>query len=273
MERYDICVYDSGVGGLNIFNNLLKKVNNKKVLYFADSIHSPYGNKSKHKLKKILISNIRYIVNSFNCKVVVLACNTATAVGLKILKKKFTNISFIGTYPNLNFERNLCDKILIIATKQTIKSKLINKIKEKNITKFGSKNLARLVENNFLNVDVLKYRFKQELKPIIKINFNKIVLGCTHYKFLENMFKETFINANIYDNTLIVTNNTLLELNKNKKNKINKLVKNKIYIKNKTKIKLIKINNNFKINKNNKIKVVSTNIFQELKIKKYLNLI
>ena len=272
MERYDICVYDSGVGGLNIFKSLLEKVNNKKILYFADSLNAPYGNKSKHKLKKILINNIRYIIQNFNCKTIVLACNTATAVGLEILKKKFQNITFVGTYPYVNCENNICDKILIIATKQTIKSKLIKSIKGNNIIKFGSKNLARLVENNFLNIDILKYRFRQELKPIIKINFNKIVLGCTHYKFLENMFKETFINAKIYDNTLIVTNNTLLELNKNKKNKINKLLKNKIYIKNKIKIEKIKINNNFKINNNNKIKVISTNIFQELKIKKYLNL-
>lgn len=267
METFDICVYDSGVGGLNIFKCIVDNIKNKKIIYYADTINSPYGNKSKHKLRKILLKNIKKIINNYNCKIIVLACNTATVVGFDLLKNKFKNNIFIGTIPNLNFNINVCDKILIIATKQTINSKLIKNIKINNIVKFGSKNLAKLVEDNFLNIDAIKYRFKQELKPILKINFNKIVLGCTHYKFLEGMFLSVFPNAQIYDNTLIVTHKVLENL-RNKNYKINKLLKNnEKYVKNNKK------EINFKINKKNKIKIISTDILQELKIKKYLNLI
>ena len=95
----NIVVVDSGLGGLNILNECKKVLPDINFIYVADSQNSPYGNKSKRKLLKIADLLVKNIINLYNPKIIVLACNTLTTVAIKHLREKYKDIYFIGTEP------------------------------------------------------------------------------------------------------------------------------------------------------------------------------
>ncbi len=198
--NFPIGFIDSGVGGASILKAVEKLLPYENFVFFADTLHAPYGNKKKRILLKIILNNVKYLVEKRNIKLLVVACNTATAVAKEEILKNFPFLPCVFVEPPLKpavEDKN--KKILVLATKRTIENNSIIK-HYKNISKACNfavetlyiSNLATLIDNQN-NVEINKV-----LKENIKENFDAIVLGCTHYNFIKNNIAKLFPNLKIY---------------------------------------------------------------------------
>lgn len=203
MKNKPILVVDSGIGGLTILFELKKMQPKCDYIYFADNKNMPYGNKPVSLIRKELIENIKFIYNKFKPQAIVLACNTATATCINILRKIFSDIEIIGTEPAIVSAINDNKKnILVMATPNTIKyNRNIKKYKD-DIDLLAIPDLAMKIEKNVDNLHKLKSELEFRLLPYIH-EIDAIVLGCTHYIFLKPILKEICSSdIKIYDGNL-----------------------------------------------------------------------
>lgn len=198
-----IGVFDSGVGGLNILNELINLIPNYDYIYYGDSKNNPYGEKDENELMKITSSIVSNLKNE-GCKVIVIACNTATTRCMKKLRKMFPELIFVGTVPAIKVA---CDhnskNTLVMATPATIESErtseLIRDYKkdDQNIYLVPCYGLANAIENEE------KEKIDEILKDIYKEykdkNIDSIVLGCTHYPNIKKEIKSYFKDAELLD--------------------------------------------------------------------------
>ena len=209
-----ILVLDSGVGGVSVLNKILKTCPNHNYIYFADSKFAPYGNKSPKRLKKHLKALIRKLTKLYDIKIVVLACNTATAICIDDLRVYFKDIIFIGIEPAIKQAYKKCKKILVLATVSTINnSKVLKKYNFDNVTLFPLKYLAKMIDDNLDNLSLLLPTLKSQFKIT---NYDGVVLGCTHYVFLKKYLKKIFKNAQFFESSMGVARrlkNILKQLN------------------------------------------------------------
>lgn len=265
MKDY-ILVIDSGLGGLSILKSLKKALPFENFIYVLDNNNSPYGNKTKdflvQNVKKIILNNMKkYII-----KLIVFACNTLTSVAIeqvreflmkqhlknlickkngiktKTLKINF-NIKIVGTEPPIKMV-NKNEETLIIATKQTIKyNKILNEnFDNENFMFVALNDIAKMLDNNFYD----RREIIQSLKnQIPNKNYKNVVLGCTHYYFLEENIKQALNNPNLkFYNSIKGVESRVKNL-LGCASKINKNInKNK---KNKQRIKIVLTKRNFKL--------------------------
>ncbi len=199
INHYPIGVFDSGLGGLSICKEIIKLLPNESIIYLADSINAPYGEKSKKEIIQFSIKNTKLLLE-LKCKAIVVACNTATTNSINVLREQF-DVPFIGIEPATKPAalKTKSGKIGILATKGTLKSDLFistsNQFrKELEILEIEGKNLVRLIEQGEL--EKTKPLLKKYLLPMINKGVDNIVLGCTHYPFLIPTIRE-FIPKNI----------------------------------------------------------------------------
>ena len=198
----NIVVVDSGLGGLNVLNECKKLLPNVNFVYIADKQNAPYGNKSKRKLLKIAFNLVDYIISKYNPKIIVIACNTMTAVTIKFLREKYKNINFVGTEPAIKPALKKYNKkeILLFATKNTNKY-------YKNIRKIQIKNLPKIIDENINNLNIINPTLKKHFCKNKYKNIKAIVLGCTHYIYLKENLKLIFgEKIEFFDNTYGVAN-------------------------------------------------------------------
>ena len=216
MTNYKIGIFDSGIGGLTILKEINKIISNENILYYADSNNNPYGNKSDEELLKITTNIVKYLKNK-NCKIIVIACNTATTRCIKNLREKFPELIFIGTEPAIKMACDLKYKnTLVLATTATIRSKsiknLISKYKnnDQQIYLQACEGLAHAIEtNNEYKIDNL---LKLYLTNYQDKNIDSIILGCTHYPYIKEKILKFFPNAKIFDSSKGVANETKKQL-------------------------------------------------------------
>lgn len=194
MNKKSIGIFDSGLGGLSVLSELKKILPNEKFIYFADSANLPYGEKSKEQL----VGFTRDILNYFksrDVKMVLMACNTSSAVTLNIVKNdyKFDILGLIDPAARFLASQNYSN-IGIMATSATINSNAyknkILKYANKNITQVACPGLVELVEGGNLDTAEAENLVRKYLEPILAQNVQKIVLGCTHYPFLSSLIEE-----------------------------------------------------------------------------------
>lgn len=183
-----IGLFDSGIGGTSIWREINLLLPNENTIYLADSKNAPYGLKSKDEIIALSIKNTEFLISK-NCKIIVVACNTATTNAIKELRSKF-DVPFIGIEPAIKPAANqsLTHKIGILATKGTLNSKLFHeKIKSytnvKIIEQIGH-GLVQLIENGSIETQEMDELLKNYLNPMINENIDYLVLGCSHYPYL-----------------------------------------------------------------------------------------
>ncbi len=205
MNNKEIGVFDSGIGGITILNELKKLLPNENFLYYADSKNNPYGNKSFDELFNIVCNIVDFLLKR-NVKLIVIACNTATTRCISMLRKKYKDVIFVGTEPAIKVA---CDKnfknTIVMATPGTINTERVhqlinNNIKnDQNIYLLPCEGLADTIE--FKTEKDIEIKINELLIPYKDKNIDSIVLGCTHYpyakKFIQNIFpKATLIDGN-----------------------------------------------------------------------------
>ncbi len=203
-----IGIIDSGIGGVTIFREILKSIPKGHFIYYSDSINNPYGDKSKKEILDILDNVVTKLID-MGCTIIVIACNTASSIGVSYLREKYRKILFIATEPayKMVHDYNPQGKTLVMATRGTIESEkfleLYHKYDNHNTILLSCIGLAELIENN---QDVRKYL--NELLGKYK-DIDNVVLGCTHYPLIKSEIKKILGDVTFYDGSKGVTKELL----------------------------------------------------------------
>jgi len=216
-----IGLFDSGIGGTSIWKEVVKLLPNESTIYLADSKNAPYGQKSTDEILALSIKNTELLISK-GCKLIIVACNTATTNAIDYLRSNY-DIPFIGIQPALK-PAALYSKtaaIGILATKGTLGSKLFEKTANeytKNITTIeqDGEGLVSLIEAGKLNSNEVYELLETYLKPMLQFNIDYLVLGCTHYPYLIPQIKRIVgENVKIIDSGEAVAKQTKSILQKN----------------------------------------------------------
>lgn len=218
MDIRKIGVFDSGIGGLTALSDLIEKFPNEDFLYLADTLNCPYGTKTKEEIENIVKKNIDYLVNQ-DVKMIIIACNTATANSYGIIK----NIPIIRIIePTVNVANASIGKLLILATNYTIDSGSYKVGLQKEAYFERCSEFVEIVEKGLMKT---KQSFDVVNHKLSKYNgkVDNVVLGCTHFGLLVDEIKESLGEINIIDSSLVLSGVVREELNKNNSNSDNKV--------------------------------------------------
>jgi glutamate racemase len=199
MNKQPIGVFDSGVGGTSIWKEIHNLLPNENTIYLADSKNSPYGPKGKDAILALSIKNTDYLINK-GCKLIVVACNTATTNAIDYLRQTY-QVPFIGIEPAIKPAalKTKTHSVGILATKGTLSSALFSKTSElftNNITVIeqDGEGIVELIESGQLHSEVMISLLKIYLKPMIDAQIDYLVLGCTHYPYLLSLLIDLLPN-------------------------------------------------------------------------------
>lgn len=208
-----IGIFDSGIGGLTVANAIAKALPKEQIIYFGDTAHLPYGDKSPDSIKYYSIRIAQFLLQQ-HCKMIVVACNTASALAYETVK------DFVGDrVPVIDVVEPVVEEIVkdkklkhigVIATKGTIKSDIYaKKIKEKNkhlsVASQATPLLASMIEEGFFNNKISRtIIFDYLSRPKIK-KIDSLILACTHYPLIRKEVEEFYHGkVKIYDNAEVV---------------------------------------------------------------------
>ena len=234
MEKQDVIgVFDSGIGGLSILRELIKEMPQENFFYIADIAHSPYGERNQEYITERIDRLSSYLINhqKFNIKTLVVACNTATAYSIDLLRKKYPNISIIGVEPALKSasKYSKTNKVGVLATYATIHSQKFKDLKASlnHHTDFICQPCNELSHSIDLgNIHLATELCKKYIKNLGQLGSNygeidSIVLGCTHYPLMSDIIQNIVgKNIKLFDTASPVAkqtkkNTTLSEKDKN----------------------------------------------------------
>lgn len=202
-----VLVFDSGIGGLSIYNEIYNKIPYLRYIYAFDNEMFPYGDKSSEFLIKRVSHIIDTIIESYSIDLAVIACNTASTICLPSLRSKFS-FPIVGVVPAIKpasiITKNKC--IGLLATKATIqRTYTSNLIKEFapdcNVKLLGLSELAYIAENKLQGIAVDMQQLEMLMQPWLNLPVipDTIVLGCTHYPFIKDELKLLFPNTTFID--------------------------------------------------------------------------
>ena len=183
-----IGLFDSGIGGTSIWKAIHELMPNENTIYLADSKNAPYGKKSKEEIIALSKKNTELLLE-LNCKIIVVACNTATTNAIKELRATY-DIPFIGIEPAIKPAANnsKTQTIGILATKGTLSSELFNKTVElyqdTTIVEQIGHGLVELIESGAIDSPEMDKLLHSYITPMIEKNIDYLVLGCSHYPYL-----------------------------------------------------------------------------------------
>lgn len=189
MKSRPIGVFDSGVGGLSVVRELRSRMPGEEIIYFADTAHVPYGNRSHEEILFLGERILDYFIQQ-EVKVVVAACNTSSAVSIPVLKERYP-IPIITVLEPGAREAALISRgrIGIMATRTTVDSQAYpRQIKMENpdllVTQVACPRFVPLVETGQIEGAEAEDAVREYLEPLLEAEIDTLVLGCTHYPFL-----------------------------------------------------------------------------------------
>ncbi len=191
----NIGIFDSGIGGLSILKYLTEKLPNYHYIYFADQAHVPYGNHTSQEIIKYSCDITDFLIEK-KCKLIVVACNTATSAAISTLRDKY-DVPFVGIEPAVKpaSENSKTGHIGVLATKVTAEGQKLHDTIERftsnvEVHTVVGDGLVELIEDGRGDSDEAEKLLRKYLKPLIEKNIDQLVLGCTHYAFLINRIKK-----------------------------------------------------------------------------------
>ena len=221
MDNRPIGVFDSGLGGLTVVRALKKLLPNESIIYFGDTARLPYGVKSNDLVKQYSIQITKFLIQK-NAKIIIIACNTATATALNILKSKFSSIPIIGVIePGVEHAilKTNNKNIGVIGTIATISSgaykESIKKIdSEIDVISKACPLFVPFVEEGWTYGAAIS-EITAHYLSIFKNNVDILILGCTHYPLLKNIISKETKHITLVDSASAVAKNTYKVLQDN----------------------------------------------------------
>ena len=181
-----IGIFDSGIGGLSVLKEMQKLMPNENYIYLADTENAPYGEKSSEDILRYSIHNTKKLVY-LGCKAIVIACNTATAVAVDVLRKEFS-IPIFGIEPAIKPAVENGGNVLILTTERTASEarfkQLVSRYQSSSNAKLFTlpvQKLVALVENGKAEMEETVDYLKSEFARFKNVKFKSCVLGCTHF--------------------------------------------------------------------------------------------
>ncbi|WP_298980462.1 glutamate racemase [uncultured Psychrobacter sp.] len=199
LNEAPIGVFDSGIGGLSVYLHLAQQLPAERYLYYADTKHVPYGNRDSQDIQVLTLTAVHWLYEQ-GCKLIVIACNSASAHALTTARERYPQIPIVGLVPALKpaVLGSLSGRVAVMATKATLEGILLNQVikevaKPNNIavSKYFDPELVPWVEAGMPIISPTALRLRQQLQQLADDGIDYLVLGCTHYPF----FKEFLLQA------------------------------------------------------------------------------
>jgi len=185
-----IGIFDSGVGGLSVLRAIRAQMPEESIIYFGDQGHIPYGPRPMEQIRNFSEAITRFLLEQ-NAKIIVVACNTASAAALKYLREKFPYIPFVGMEPAVKpaAEHTQTGRVGVLATPATFQGALYASVVERfanevELMQATCPGLVQEIERGNLSGEETSQILENALQPMLAKNIDTVVLGCTHYPFV-----------------------------------------------------------------------------------------
>lgn len=237
MDNRPIGVFDSGIGGLTVVDALAKRLPEETIVYVGDTARVPYGNKSKNRIQQYAQEIIAWLSKQ-GCKIIIVACNTASALALKGLESTFSMpiIGVIESGVNKGIQISQNYKIAVLGTAATIRSNAyverINAVKpEAFVISQACPLFVPLAEEGWTEGKIPDQIADHYLADIKKGGIDTVILGCTHYPLLKKTISKSLgENVNMVDSSDAVVKNVISILEKISGFSSNQVGKIKCYV-------------------------------------------
>jgi glutamate racemase len=191
-----IGIFDSGVGGISVLRAIRQQMPEESVIYFGDQGHVPYGSRSMEQIQHFSEAITRFLLER-GAKIIVVACNTASAAALNYLREKFPFIQFVGMEPAVKpaAEHTQTGKVGVLATPATFQGALYASVVERfangvELFQNTCPGLVQQIEQGNVEGKETRQILEKALLPMLDKNIDTVVLGCTHYPFVIPLIQE-----------------------------------------------------------------------------------
>ena len=188
-----IGVFDSGIGGLSVYLHLARQLPAERYVYYADTLNVPYGNRDSEDIETLTLTAVEWLYQQ-GCKLIVMACNSASAYALEKARRCYPQLLIVGLVPALK-PAVLASKsglVAVLATKATLNGSLLNDVIDNvakpnhtEVVKYFDPQLVPWVEAGMPEQDATAERLRQQLQTFANDGVDQLVLGCTHYPFFK----------------------------------------------------------------------------------------
>lgn len=195
MDNRPIGLLDSGVGGLTVVKKIIAKMPHEATVFIGDNAHIPYGDKSKAEIIALTKQSVNFLISK-NVKLIIFACNTATAVAMKAIQKEIEpqiiGVIQSGAVAAANAAKN--KNVAVVATKMTVglhayQKEIQARDPEITVNEIAAPQIVPLIENN-AGHQAYMAALKKILLPINNLGVDTLVLGCTHYPIIRSEFAQ-----------------------------------------------------------------------------------
>ena len=200
-----IGVFDSGVGGLSVYLHLAQQLPTERYVYYADTLNVPYGNRDSEDIEALTLKAVEWL-HQQGCKLIVIACNSASAYALDTARRCYPHIPIVGLVPALK-PAVLASKsghVAVLATKATLNGTLLNDVianfaqpNNTVVTKYFDPQLVPWVEAGMSEQDETAERLRQQIRVFANEGVDQLVLGCTHYPFFKTFLLDEIVQQQL----------------------------------------------------------------------------
>ena len=206
-----IGLFDSGVGGLSVYLHLAQQLPQEQYIYYADTENVPYGPRSSEEIRRFTLRAIAWLYNQ-GCKLIVIACNSASAYALEAARELYPDVPIVGLVPALKpaVLASQSKHVAVLATQATLNGKLLNQVisdiaepANTTVTKFFDAQLVPWVESGMPLHAKTAHNLSKKMRHFHQLGVDHLVLGCTHYPFfkpvLEAQIAREQLNITVVD--------------------------------------------------------------------------
>lgn len=191
-----IAVFDSGVGGVSVLRHLYKQMPCEKFVYYGDTANAPYGSRTTEKVRELTLAAVEKLRREYPIKALVVACNTATAAAIKTLRAVYPDLIVVGIEPALKLAADHFPggRIGVMATEVTLREEKFDTLmhrfdRECTVTKIPAPGLVELIEGGKGDGIECELFMQKLLGPYVG-QLDALVLGCTHYPFVQRTIRK-----------------------------------------------------------------------------------
>lgn len=195
MDNRPIGVYDSGFGGLSVWRELYRALPDESLIYLGDGKNCPYGSLPEERIREYAEQSVGELVGR-RCKLIVVACNTATAAAITYLRERFSQIPIVGLEPAVKpaCQMTKSRKVAVVATERSLGSEKFRRAVERygegvEVIKAVGEGFVEAVESDQEQSPATRQKVEAVIEPLIESGVDVIVLGCTHYPFLKSVIR------------------------------------------------------------------------------------
>lgn len=191
-----IGLFDSGIGGLSVYLHLAQQLPTERYIYYADTLNVPYGNRDSADIETLTLAAVEWLYQQ-GCKLIVIACNSASAYALETARRNYPRLPIVGLVPALKpaILASKTGHVAVLATKATLNGTLLNDVIANfasrngteiiNVTKYFDPQLVPWVEAGMPEQDETAQALRLQLQAFANAGVDQLVLGCTHYPFFK----------------------------------------------------------------------------------------